>query len=163
VFQIAELVEQEQRVVAGAIVVAVPDAVLLFAMRRAEARIHSEKNAFRRTASMNVVDPLAGKVGERRQVFPCRQPLRLKAAHLAGRGSATKSRLAADNPSHRWITAQTFGVVHVLVSGEAAKDRLPEHPGQCVATILAGAGIGKTFARHRRQTKHVVEFVIRQQ
>ena len=35
--QIAELIEHEQRVVAGALVMAVPDAHLLLAMRRADA------------------------------------------------------------------------------------------------------------------------------
>jgi hypothetical protein len=30
------------------------------------------------------------------------------------------SRLAADEPAHRRIMTQAFGVVHVLVSGEAA-------------------------------------------
>ena len=39
-FEVAELVEQEQRMVAGAGIMAVPDAVLLFAVRRAHARIH---------------------------------------------------------------------------------------------------------------------------
>jgi hypothetical protein len=34
-FQIAELVEHEQRMVAGAVIVAIPDAVLLFAVCRA--------------------------------------------------------------------------------------------------------------------------------
>jgi hypothetical protein len=38
----------------------VPDAVLLFAMRRAHARIHIKHDAYRRTAAMNFVNPLAG-------------------------------------------------------------------------------------------------------
>ena len=66
--QIAELVEHEQRMIAGAFVMAVPDAHLLFAMGRADARIHVEHDASRRTAGMNPVDPLAGKIGERREV-----------------------------------------------------------------------------------------------
>ena len=65
-FQIAKLVEHEQRMIAGAVIVTVPDAVLLFAMRRAHARIHVEHDASRRTAIMNAIDPLAGKIGERR-------------------------------------------------------------------------------------------------
>jgi hypothetical protein len=56
-FQIAKLVEQKQRMIAGAFIMAVPDAVLLFAMRRAHARIHIEHDAARRTASMNAIDP----------------------------------------------------------------------------------------------------------
>jgi hypothetical protein len=58
--QIAELVEHEQRVIAGAFVMPVPDAHLLFAMGRADAGIHVEHDASRRTAGMNLVDPLAG-------------------------------------------------------------------------------------------------------
>jgi hypothetical protein len=81
--QIAELVEDEQRVITSAFVVAVPDAHSLFAVRRADARIHVEHDASRRTASMNAVDPLARKIGESRQVPSRRQPLCLEAAHLA--------------------------------------------------------------------------------
>ena len=58
-FQIAELVEHEQRMIAGAFEVSVPDAHLLFAVRRAHARIHIEHNASGRTTGMNFVDPLA--------------------------------------------------------------------------------------------------------
>jgi hypothetical protein len=55
------------------------------------------------------------------------------------------SRLAADNPAHRRIMAQTLSVIDVLVAGEATKDRLPEQPGQCVPAILAGAGVTQDF------------------
>jgi hypothetical protein len=48
-------------------------------------------------------------------------------------------RVAAGDPAHRRIMAQTFGVVHILVPGEATKYRLSEQPGQCVPTILADA------------------------
>src|ERR1700732_889001 len=70
-FEVAELIEHEQRMVAGAGIMAVPDAVLLFAVRRVHARIHIEHDASRWTTAMNAVDPLAGKIGERRKVpFP---------------------------------------------------------------------------------------------
>jgi hypothetical protein len=54
-FQIAELVEYEERMIAGAFVMAVPHAHLLFAVRRAHARIHVEDNALRWTTTMNAV------------------------------------------------------------------------------------------------------------
>ena len=104
-FQIAELVEDEQRVEARAIVMAIPGAVLLFAMRRADAQIHVEQNAARRTAGVHKIDPSAGQVSKSRKVLRCREPLRLEAAHLARRGRATVSRMAADNPAHRRIMA----------------------------------------------------------
>src|SRR5271166_4387148 len=64
--QIAKLVEHEQRMIAGAFVMAVPDAQLLFAVRRADARIHVEHDASGPTAAINLVDPSAGKIGKRR-------------------------------------------------------------------------------------------------
>jgi hypothetical protein len=67
---------------------------------------------------MNLVDPLAGKIGKRRQVLCGREPSRLEPPHLARRGCTTMSRLPADDPSHRGIMAQPLGVVDVLVSGK---------------------------------------------
>src|SRR5262249_9090515 len=79
-------------------------------------------------------------------------------------GSSTRLRsarvVAADDPAHRRIMAQTFGVVHILVPGEATKYRLSEQPGQCVPTILASARIGQHITRHHGQADCVVEFAI---
>jgi hypothetical protein len=66
--------------------------------------------------------------------LPFRQPLR-----LARRSRIALTCFATDDPAHRRIVAQTQSVVHILVAGKATKYRLPEQPGQCVATILAGA------------------------
>jgi hypothetical protein len=77
-FQIAELVEHEQRMIAGAFVMAIPDAVLLLAVRRAP-RIHIEHDASWWTAAMNAIDPFAGQVGERRKIVLRRQPARFEA------------------------------------------------------------------------------------
>src|ERR1700690_3484908 len=85
-----KLVEDEQRMIAGAFVVAVPAAHLLFAMRRAHARIHSDPRAPWRWANRNAVFPLAGKLGESDKVFT-RQPLRLEAAHLTRRSRSALS------------------------------------------------------------------------
>src|SRR4030081_81185 len=57
-FQVTELVEHEEGMIAGAFVMAVPDAHLLFAVSRADARIHVEHDASRRTPCMNAVNPL---------------------------------------------------------------------------------------------------------
>ena len=67
-FQIAELVEHEQRMIAGALVMAVPDAQLLLAMGRADARIHVEHDAARRPSTVHQVDPLAAQVSQWREV-----------------------------------------------------------------------------------------------
>jgi hypothetical protein len=64
--------------IAGAGVMAVPDAVLLFAVGRAHARIHVKHDAVRRATTMDDIDPLAGKIGERQQVLFGSEPLRLE-------------------------------------------------------------------------------------
>jgi hypothetical protein len=63
--QIAELVEYKQRMIAGAGIMAVPDSVLLLAVRWAHARIHIEHDALRWTTTMDDIDPPAGKISER--------------------------------------------------------------------------------------------------
>ena len=73
------------------------------------------------------------------------------------------SRFAADNPAHRRIVAQAFGIVHILVTSEAAEHRLTQQTDQCMAVVLAGARIGEGLARHRAQPECVVEFAVRQQ
>ena len=72
-------------------------------------------------------------------------------------------RLAADDPAHRRIMAQPFGVIHILVPGQSSKHGLPQHSHQRVPSIPAGASIGERFASHRGKTKRVVEFPIRDQ
>jgi hypothetical protein len=47
--------------------------------------------------------------------------MRLEAAHLARRSRATLSRFATDNPAHRRIVKQAFGVIHVLISSKTTK------------------------------------------
>jgi hypothetical protein len=58
-FQIAELVEQEQRMIAGALVMPVPAALFLFAVGWTDARIHVEQDASWRSAAVHAVDPAA--------------------------------------------------------------------------------------------------------
>ena len=103
-FQIAELVEHEQRMIAGAGEVAVVGGAFLIAIGRADARVHVEHDAVRRAAAMHPVDPLPGEIGERGEVLITRQPLRLEAPHLAGGGRLLRHGPTADNPAHRRIT-----------------------------------------------------------
>ena len=62
-FEVAELVEHEQRMVAGAGEVAVVGGAFLFAMGRTDTRIHIENDGPRRAQAMNGVDPLPGETG----------------------------------------------------------------------------------------------------
>ena len=61
-FQIAELVEHEKWMVARATEVTVVGFALLFAMARAEARVHVKEDHFRRASAMHTVDPRSQSV-----------------------------------------------------------------------------------------------------
>jgi len=111
--------------IARAVMVPVPDAHLLFAMPRADARIHIEHNASGRMAAMNAAYPLTGKTGERGKVLFGTEPARFETPHLACRCRASRGRFSAGNPTHRRIMAKTSGVVHIL--------------------LLAPPGVGITF------------------
>ena len=161
--QIAKLVEHEKRMIAGAFVMPVPDAVLLFAMGGADAEIHVEDDALGRAAGVHAVDPLAGKIGERRQIVRGGEPACFEAPHLAGRRRAPMRRLAADDPAHRRVMPKPLGVVYVLIAGESPEDGLPQHPDERMSPVLAGASVGERFARHGGKPKRVVEFAIGEQ
>ena len=66
--QVAELVEDEERMVAGAAEVPVPGRALLLAIGRALGTVHVEDDAVWRSPHMHAVDPGAGQVPERREV-----------------------------------------------------------------------------------------------
>ena len=162
-FEVTELVEQEQRMIAGAGVMAVPDAHFLLAVSGADARIHVENDASRRATTMHTVDPLPGKFGERGKVPFRREPARFKAPHLAWRCRRARSRLAADDPAHSRIVAQTFSIVDILISRKPPEHGLPQQPDQRMATILAGACVSERAACHHAEAEGVVEFAIGQQ
>ena len=104
--------------------------------------VHVEHDASWRTTAMNTVDPLAGKIGERRKVLFRREPTRLEAAHLARRCRRPLSCFAANNPTHRGIMTQAFCVIHVLIPCKPPKHGLPRQTDQRMAAILACACIG---------------------
>src|SRR3954462_4084792 len=83
---IAELVEYEQRVIAGAGEMPVIRATFLFAIGRAFARIHVEYDGLRSSPLAHFVDPPTGQIGKGGNVLGSAQPLGLEAPHLAGRG-----------------------------------------------------------------------------
>ena len=141
----------------------VPDAQLLLAMGRADARIHVGHNAARWPSTVHQVDPVAAEVSQWREICICREPPCLEAAHLAWRSPAALCGLAADNPTHRRIISKTFGVVHVFVAGKPTEHRLPQQSDQRMATVLAGPRIGEHLTSQRGQAKRVVKFAIGEQ
>jgi hypothetical protein len=141
--QIAILIEDEERMVAGAAEVPVPSATFLIAMRRAYARIHIKHDACGRAALRNLVDPMTGEIAESCEVFRSCQPVRFEPSHLAWRCARTFRCFATDDPAHGGIVSQAQRVVHVFVSRKSAEDRLTEHADECVATVLPRARIGE--------------------
>ena len=112
---------------------------------------------------MHLVNPLAGQIGERAKVFQPAQPLRLEAAHLAGRGGRAGDCPVADHPAHRRVAAQPLGVIHVLVAGQPPEHRLTQQAGQPVATVLAGARFRQCIGTRVGQAQRVVQLAVSQQ
>ena len=138
-------------------------AAFLLAVGRALARIHVEHDDPRRSPRVYLVDPPARQIRESGEVLGPGQPLRLEAAHLAGRGGRPGDRPVADHPAHRRIAAQPVGVVHVLVAGQPPEHRLAQQAPQNVTNVLAGARIGERIGRCVGQTHHVIQLTVRQQ
>ena len=159
--QIDKLIEHEQRVIAGAPEMAVVGAAFLFAVGGALARSHVEHDGPRRSPLVHRVDPPAGQIGESGEVRQTGQPLGLEAPHLAGRGSPTHWRLAADHPAHCRFAAQPAGVVHVLIAGQPPEYRLPQQPDQQMAPVPPV--LRQSLAAACGQCQHVIKFAIRQQ
>src|SRR4029077_16853596 len=71
--------------------------------------------------------------------------------------------LAADDGAHHRIAGEPLGIVHVLVAGEPAVDRLAQQAKQPVANILSAPTLGKSQRGYRGQTEGVVQLAIDEQ
>jgi hypothetical protein len=67
-FEIVELVEAEQRVMAGLAEMAVVGRAFLAAVRRALRAVHVENDHLRRLARVHSIDSIACQIAERREV-----------------------------------------------------------------------------------------------
>ena len=112
---------------------------------------------------MNLVDPSAGKIGKRGEVFLGDQNLRLEAPHLTGRGSLFRDSMAADDPPHDRVEAEPVGIVHVVVPAKASENGLAELPDKTVASILPTTGVGEHIPGHVSQSDSIIQFPVRQQ
>ena len=148
---------------AGTAEVAVVGRPLLVTMGRADAGIHVENDLRRRVPVMNPVDPLAGKIGKRGEVFLGGQNLRFEAPHLTGRGSLSFDGLAADDPPHDRIEAEPIGVVHVVVPAKTSENGLAELPDKTVATVLPTTAVGEYAPGNFAQSDRIIQFPVRQQ
>jgi hypothetical protein len=118
--QVAELVEQEQRVVARTAEVAVVGAALLTAVGLADGAVHVEDQLGELTVRMGLVDPLARQIDQERQILVGAECVGLEAGHLTGgRGCGVLGPATHDGP-HHGIEAKAIGVIDILVTGQSA-------------------------------------------
>ncbi len=162
-FQVSILIETEQRMVAGAFKVAVVRRAFLMAVRLAHRAIHIEDDPVAGLALPQPVDPLPGQVGQDFQIAWLRQHVGLKPAHLAGGGGGAFPGSPAHDLPHRRINRQSFGIIGILVTGQAAVDRLTQKPHQSVLDVLSGAPILEQRAGHCRQAQRLIQFPVDQQ
>ncbi len=140
--------------------VAVVGCAFLIAMGWADAWVHVEDDHLRRATVMHTVDPNARKFGQCGKVLVAGQVLRLEASHLAGGSGLSFDGLAADDPPHGGITAKTVGIVDVVISAKASKDRLPELPDHAMPPILASTAVLEKVAGNVSQTKGMVKLPV---
>ena len=112
---------------------------------------------------MHAVDPNAGKVGQCGKVLVAGQVLRLEASHLAGRSGLSFDGLTANNPPHGGITAQSVGVVHVVVPAKASENETAELPDHAVPPVLADPAVLEKTPGNFRQAKGIVKLPIGEQ
>ena len=68
--------------------------------------------------------------------------------------------MAAYDPPHGEITAQTVGVVHVVVATKTAKHRLAELPDHAMPPVLTGTAVLEKAPGTLGQAKRVVKLPI---
>jgi len=68
--------------------------------------------------------------------------------------------MAADDPPQGGITAQTVGVVHVVVAAKTAKHRLAELPDHAMPPVLAGTAVLEETPGDLGQAKGIVKLPV---
>ncbi len=109
---------------------------------------------------MHTVDPNAGKGGQRGKVLVAGQLLRLEASHLTGGSGLFRDGMAADDPPHGRITAQTVGVVHVVVATKTAKNGLAKLPDHAMPPVLADTAVLEKTLGDLGQAKGIVKLPV---
>ena len=147
VLQIAELVEQKQRMVAEALEVAVVGRALLPAVGLADGTVHVERSILERLVPMDLVDPLAAKASSAPSGCALAEYLGLEAAHDAhGSGFVVRLRCPpAHHMAHGRIDGQPLGVIHIFVACQSAVDRLSQQRHEQVL-LVACPGVNRSAA-----------------
>jgi len=124
--EVAELVEAEQGMVAGAAEVAVVRRSLLPAVGLAHRAVHVQHDPRELPRLLDAIDPFPRELRKSDLVLLRGEHLCLEPANLARRRRCPLYCPTADNLTHSGIDGEPIGVVGVLVPGEAGENRLPE-------------------------------------
>jgi hypothetical protein len=68
--------------------------------------------------------------------------------------------MATDDPPHGGITAQTVGVVHVIVATKTAKNGLAKLPRHAMPPVLAGTAVLEKTPGNLGQAKGIVKLPV---
>jgi hypothetical protein len=109
---------------------------------------------------MNLVDPHPVHLSQGFNVRVGGQKLRLETSHLAGRSGLSFDGFTANDPPHGGITAQSVGVVHVVVPAKASENGLAKQPRHAVSPVLAGPAVLEKTPGNFGQAKGIVKLPI---
>ena len=68
--------------------------------------------------------------------------------------------MAADDPPHGGITAQTVGIVHVVVPTKASENGLAELPDHLMPPVLTGTAVLEETPGNLSQAKGIVKLPV---
>jgi hypothetical protein len=123
---IAVVVEQEQRVVADYLEVAVVGTAFLLPMDRALAGIHVEDDAVYAVQRLGLSDHVAVHGHQPHEVFFTGQELGLEPMQRRRQCCASVPDLRRTDQAKRRVRREAWRVIEVLIPGQAAVDRLPQ-------------------------------------
>jgi hypothetical protein len=122
--------------------------------------VHVQDELGELAVAVGLVDPLPGQIDQVLEVALAGECFRLEARHLTGGRRRMVLGPAAHHGSHGRIEAEAFGVVDILVSGQAAVDRLTQQRCQGVLSVLSGARVVQADGCVAGQCEGVIEFAV---
>ena len=157
-FQHAELVEQEKRVVAAEVEMAVPGGPFLITMGQADGTVHVQHDVLQPVVIVEPVDPLAVQVGQSRPVPGQSQRIGLEEPpHLRCGGRPCIDGAPTHNLPHDRITGEPVRIVDILLACEPPMDRLPKQAVEPVDGVLAQTAIAQGTSPGIGQTERIIQ------
>ncbi|MDE0863018.1 MAG: hypothetical protein OSA98_04470, partial [Rubripirellula sp.] len=131
------LVEQKQRMVTEAFKVPVVGRALLSSAGLTDGTVQIQNEFFERSSPVDVVDPAAGEIHQRREIASAAERLGLESADLATRRRLfiRLTRPSANHVASRRVHTQPLGVVDIFVACQSAADRLPQQRDEQVLPV----------------------------